>query len=94
MKYFCNCPDFQKRAAKNPNSPYLAENIGRDWSNSNAGLEPGQYCKHIWGAILAEGKLKEIGIPSDLAIPIVERKKPNNLTPRLQSDVTRGDYFG
>lgn len=94
LNLVCNCPDFQKRAARNPNSPYLNEQISRDWSFSNAGVDPGDFCKHIWATILAEGMLKEVGIPDDLAIPQVERKKPKNLTPRLQSDITKGDYFG
>lgn len=93
-RYQCSCPDYQKRAAKNPNSPYFNEQINRDWSNSNAGLEPGQYCKHIWATILAEGMLKEVGVPNDPAIPEVERRSSGTHSPRLQSDITKGDYFG
>lgn len=94
IQLVCNCPDAQKRAAKNPNSFYLAENIGRDWSYSNAGIDPDQLCKHSWAVILASGRLKEIGIPNDPAIPHVERKTTKTLTPRLQSDISKGDYFG
>lgn len=92
--YSCNCPDFTKRASKNPNAQSLSEQIDRNWSNSDAGVDPGQFCKHIWAAILAEGKLNEVAIPTDLPMP--EALQPSNriYPERLQAKRSRGHYFG
>lgn len=92
--YSCNCPDWLKRASKNPNASSLSNQIDRSWENSDAGVDPGQYCKHIWSAILAEGKLEDFPIPTD--VPMPEAPQPSNriYPERLQANRKRGHYFG
>ncbi|MGL5922136.1 hypothetical protein [Chroococcidiopsis sp.] len=92
--YSCNCPDFTKRASKNPNAQSLSEQVDRNWSNSDAGVDPGKFCKHIWAAILAEGKLDEFPIPIDVAIADPPQPSTQIRPERLQSIRRRGHYFG
>lgn len=94
VEYRCSCPDFTKRANKNPNAQSLSEQIDRNWINSNAGIQPDQYCKHIWSAILAEGKIDEIEIPTDLEIPKAPNPSTRVYPERLQANSKRGHYFG
>lgn len=88
----CNCPDFTKRKAKNLYSPYLSNQIDRSWEYSNAGVDPGQYCKHIWQTLISKNLLDQIEIPNDPRIPEspqVQRQYNTN----YGSDARRGDRF-
>lgn len=67
-KVKCNCPDFIKRLNANPGARSPSNFNDRDWSDSDAGVTPGMYCKHIWAAIIADGRLGEVGVPKDYPI--------------------------
>lgn len=92
-KYYCNCPDFTKKADKNPSGNSLSELIDRNWQLSNAGVEPGRFCKHIWATLILEKRLDEVGIPKD---PAIERIPPPHLPKFNDADAhpKKGDYFG
>lgn len=91
-QFRCSCPDFTKKAPKNPNSPYLNEEIDRNWSLSQAGAKG--WCKHIWASALAEGLLDQVELPNDPRIPEVTATARRQYGSRLQGDARRGDYFG
>lgn len=66
--YRCNCPDFTKQQSFLINSPYESYLETRDWSDSNAGVDRGQYCKHIWAVRLLRGEVPAGDIPFDVPI--------------------------
>lgn len=88
----CSCPDFQKRALKNLYSPYLSNQVDRNWQYSHAGIETGQYCKHIWATLISKNLLDQVEIPNDLRIPeSPQLPKQYNIVGSV--DIRRGDKF-
>lgn len=69
-KPICDCPDFQKSATFIVNTQAFTKSYTRSWKDSNAGVNPGQYCKHCWNTLLVRGEITKDMIPSDVPIPI------------------------
>lgn len=74
FKLQCNCPDFTKKQSMLINSDYESEWAQRDWSDSNAGVKEGQYCKHIYSVLIARGELEDV--PKDIPYSSAEELEP------------------
>lgn len=93
VKYFCNCPDFVKKQSFLINSNYESQLVTRDWSNTNAGIDEGQYCKHIFAVRMLRGELPKSEIPTDIPIPKTDKFLSNDsLLERYQEGYNGHDF--
>lgn len=94
-KYFCNCPDAIKKQSFLINSNYDSQLITKDWSNTNAGVNEGQYCKHIFAVRILRGELPKSEIPTDIPIPKTDKyDEVDNLPERYQEGYNGHDFNG
>jgi hypothetical protein len=90
--YSCNCPDYTKKQTFLINSTSFSHSYTRDWSDTNGGVNPGQYCKHIWSVKLLLGDVKESEIPRDVPVPVPTREEKEGDKERYQPGY-RGNSF-
>lgn len=91
MDFTCQCPDFTKRQRGNVNSKYESNQVGRNWSSSNAGTREGQWCKHIWATIINNGWLELVEVPKDYKTEEPQRVRKSRAAQNLSTN--RGDTF-
>lgn len=95
IRYSCSCPDFVKKQSFLINSNYDSQLVTKDWSNSNAGIDEGKYCKHIFAVRILRGELPKSEIPTDIPIPKTDKyNEGDNMAQRYQDGYNGHDFSG
>lgn len=91
FKYSCTCPDYTQRQSQLFNSNYESQWANRDWSDTNAVLKQGGFCKHIYSVLIARGELQDV--PKDIPYSSAEESEsPSKI--RYQQGYTGHDFNG
>lgn len=86
---YCTCPDWQKKADKFPQSPYLSEHIDRNWEESDAGApDPPRECKHMIAAAIVDDTYEiPIDIKSKLTATEIKNLRPSSQPLKVNSQI-------
>jgi hypothetical protein len=94
IRYFCSCPDFTKQQSFLLNSTFESHLETRNWSDSGAGVDEGQYCKHIWAVKLMRGEVSKSEIPTDIPLAPTERESEVVSKERYKQGYGGNDFSG